>query len=445
MRTVAALLLVSSTLLGQVPQGSPHAIALATPAGKVLSEWLEAVNSGDSTKLRAFYNRYQLRRRIGGPGDRLSQSGGLELISIEKSQPRYIEFVVKERATGQQAMGIMDLPAEGTPGLKQAALAGIPRGGSFADFLIDSARRANVIDKAIANLESDYVFPDLVKKMRTAVVAKYHRGEYNDITNGITFAARLTEDLRAVSNDKHLGVSFVPRLPGPGPQGPPPGLPRDLPPGAPRAPGGPRPTIGQECGFLVAVQPKTNVGIVKFNGFLSPDRCGAEATKVLDIVADMDALIFDLRENGGGDPAMVAYISSYLFDQRTHLNDLWTRRTNETDQYWTHDVPGRKYGGTKPVYVLTSSLTFSGAEEFTYNLKALKRATIIGEQTGGGAHPTRGMRIDEQFMIGVPFARAINPITKTNWEGTGVTPDVKVPAAQALETAKGLIAQKSKP
>src|SRR5581483_9299975 len=104
--------------------------------------------------------------------------------------------------------------------------------------------------------------------------------------------------------------------------------------------------------------------------------------------------------------------------------------------FWTKEwVPGKRFGGDKPVYVLTRRWTFSGAEEFTYNLKNLKRATIIGEVTGGGAHPVRPHRINEYFTIGVPFARAINPITKTNWEGTGVTPDVEVPAAQALKTA----------
>lgn len=143
------------------------------------------------------------------------------------------------------------------------------------------------------------------------------------------------------------------------------------------------------------------------------------------------------RDNGGGSPGMVAFVSSYLFDKRTHLNDLWTRRTKETKQFWTRDtVPGRRFGGTKPVYVLTSAHTFSGAEEFTYNLKNLKRATIIGEVTGGGAHPVAGHRIDEHFMIGVPFTRAINPITHTNWEGVGVKPDIAVPANEALETAR---------
>jgi len=139
---------------------------------------------------------------------------------------------------------------------------------------------------------------------------------------------------------------------------------------------------------------------------------------------------------------MVALVSSYLFSKPTHLNDLWTRKTDTTEQYWTLPyVPGKRLEG-KPAFVLTSKGTFSGAEEFTYNLKILKRATIVGETTGGGAHPVSGHRIDDHFMIGVPFARAINPISKTNWEGTGVEPDVKVPASDALTTAQKLVHEK---
>jgi C-terminal processing protease CtpA/Prc len=194
------------------------------------------------------------------------------------------------------------------------------------------------------------------------------------------------------------------------------------------------------CGFVKVEQLDGNVGYVKFNGFADVDFCGATASSAMNFVAASRALIVDLRDNGGGSPAMVAYVSSYLFSTRTHLNDLWTRRTGATQEFWTRDdIPGRRFGGEKPVYVLTSARTFSGAEEFTYNLKSLKRATIIGETTGGGAHPVSGHRIDDHFMIGVPFARAVNPITHTNWEGVGVTPDVKVPAADALATALKLI------
>ena len=120
---------------------------------------------------------------------------------------------------------------------------------------------------------------------------------------------------------------------------------------------------------------------------------------------------------------------------------LYDRKQDTTTQYWTPPyVPGKRLTG-KPVFVLTSKRTFSGAEEFSYNLKNLKRATIIGETTGGGAHPVSGHRVDDHFMIGVPFAKAVNPISKTNWEGTGVEPDVKVPADEALNVAKKMAAE----
>jgi CubicO group peptidase (beta-lactamase class C family) len=178
-----------------------------------------------------------------------------------------------------------------------------------------------------------------------------------------------------------------------------------------------------------------NVGYLDLRAFESPDSAAETAAAAMAFLANTDALIFDLRQNGGGDPAMVAFLCSYLFDQRTHLNDLYSRPDNRTEEFWTRDdVPGKRYGD-KPVFVLTSSRTFSGAEEFSYNLKSLKRATIVGETTGGGAHPVNPRRLGKDFLITVPFARAINPITKTNWEGTGVKPDVDVPAAQALKVA----------
>jgi C-terminal processing protease CtpA/Prc len=133
---------------------------------------------------------------------------------------------------------------------------------------------------------------------------------------------------------------------------------------------------------------------------------------------------------------MVALISSYLFGpDPVHLNDLYFRPDDSTHQWWTlPHVPGQRYEG-KPVYILTSKRTFSAAEEFAYNLKSLKRATIVGETTGGGAHPGGTRRINDHFAVFVPSGRAINPITKTNWEGTGVTPDLPVAADLALKTA----------
>jgi C-terminal processing protease CtpA/Prc len=133
---------------------------------------------------------------------------------------------------------------------------------------------------------------------------------------------------------------------------------------------------------------------------------------------------------------MVALISSYLFgDKPVHLNDLYWRKGNRTDEFWTKPELAKVKFANKDIYVLTSSYTFSGAEEFTYNLRNLKRATIIGETTGGGAHPGGMVRLADHFGVFIPTGRAINPISKTNWEGTGVEPDIKVPKEQALKVA----------
>ncbi|HKN65406.1 MAG TPA: S41 family peptidase [Gemmatimonadaceae bacterium] len=423
--TAAAPLSAQATQAGQV--GVPD-----TRAGRVLRSWLDAFNSGDAAKMDAYYQRYEPDKSAEGQMPFRNEVGGFDLVSIEKSQPSHVEFLVKERKGDRRAFGSFDLPSEsGT--VKNFLLQAIPPGGSVADFRIDAAERARVIDGAIAKLDESYVFPETAKRMADTVRARQKRGEYDAVTNGASFARVLTEDFQSVSHDRHLRVNFSPRaLPVQNGSGP-----------TPEQIAGMRRQMEQmNCGFVKVEQLEGNVGYVKFNMFADPDICGPTATAAMNFVANSDALIIDLRDNGGGAPKMVAYICSYLFSQRTHLNDLWTRKTNSTQEFWTSDVPGKKLGDKVPVYVLTSKRTFSGAEEFTNNLKTLKRATIVGETTGGGAHPVNGQRIDEHFVIGVPFARAINPITKTNWEGTGVEPDVKVPASEALTAAQKLADKK---
>lgn len=156
----------------------------------------------------------------------------------------------------------------------------------------------------------------------------------------------------------------------------------------------------------------------------------------MNFLANTSALIIDLRKNHGGEPALVALMCSYFFAaEPIHLNSLYWRATESTQQFWTLPyVPGKRYLN-KPVYVLTSHETFSGAEEFTYNLQNLKRATIIGETTGGGAHPGDIYQLDAHFEIFIPTGRAINPISGTNWEGVGVLPDIETPQEEALNVA----------
>ena len=326
----------------------------------------------------------------------------------------------------------MELNPTEPPTVSAFGLRAIPKGASLADFKIDATERAKAIDGAVAQLNEFYVYPDVAKRMEAAVRAHQQHGDYDSITDGERLATKLMADLREISQDKHLTVGFSPAP-------------------LPAMPPGPNPAAAARyrkqmeranCGFEKVDVLAGNVGYLKFNFFADPEVCGPTASAAMNFLGNVDALIVDLRENGGGDPKMVALICSYLFDKPTYLNDLWDRKSDATIQYWTLPyVPGKRLADT-PVYVLTAKRSFSGAEEFTYDLKNLKRATIVGETTGGGAHPVSGHRIDEHFMIGVPGARAINPISKTDWEGVGVEPDVKVPAADALSTALKLVAEK---
>lgn len=296
------------------------------------------------------------------------------------------------------------------------------------DFTVAPAERDALIEGAIEKLNAYYVFPETAKNMEAALRDKVARGEFASITSARQLADKLTSDLRAVSRDKHLHVVHNGQ-----------GVPDRDPQAAPSAEDLARARAWLEkvnFGFEKVERLQGNIGYIDIRGFVPPQIGGETASAAMTFLASTDALIVDLRHNGGGEPAMIAYVLSYLFDEPTHLNDIYERPTDRTQQYWTQaHVPGRRFGGTKPVFVLTSTRTFSGGEEFAYNLKNLRRATLVGETTGGGAHPVQMYKVTDHFAIGVPFARAISPITKTNWEGTGVTPDVQAAADMALDVA----------
>jgi hypothetical protein len=420
-------------ILTAAPAGAQVAIP-DSPAGHTFQAWLEAFNSGDRDRIEACCRKYEPDKPAENEISFRNLTGGFELVRIAGSERLHLEIVVKERNSGNTAVGAFDVK-DADPAVETGfMLRLLPPGASLADvnFRIDAAERGRVIDGAIKNLNESYVSPDVAKKMEDALRARQKQGEYDSVTDGSAFAGMLTKHLQEVSHDKHLRVDFSP-VPMP-----------EHPPGDdPDAAAQYRKQMERvNCGFERVELLPGNIGYVKFNFFADPDVCGPTAVAAMNFLANVDAIIFDLRENGGGDPKMIAFISTYLFSKSTHLNDLWERKGDTTQQYWTLPyVPGKRLDG-KPAFVLTSKRTFSGAEEFSYNLKNLKRATIVGETTGGGAHPVAGHRIDERFMIGVPYAKALNPISKTNWEGTGVEPDVKVPAADALSTAQKLATEK---
>ena len=269
--------------------------------------------------------------------------------------------------------------------------------------------------------------------MSALVVKKLKSGDYKKIQDPVEFAEILTSDLQGVSNDLHLRVQFAPeeitlrrnasitaedslKLAG-----------RQL-----------RNNRMDNYGFKKVDILEGNIGYLELTGFYGVDEeAGAAAEAAMNFLSNANAIIIDLRQNGGGSPAMIQLITSYLYGPgRVHLNNFYNRPADRRTQTWTLPyVPGRRSPDV-PVYVLTSSSTFSAAEEFSYNLKHLERATLVGETTGGGAHPGGTRIATDRFTIWVPDGRAINPITNTNWEGVGVKPHIEIPAGTALEVAQ---------
>ncbi|MEZ4452185.1 MAG: S41 family peptidase [Nannocystaceae bacterium] len=294
---------------------------------------------------------------------------------------------------------------------------------------LDAEGVARVVDGVAEGL-SGYVFADKAAAMATRIRAARAAGEYAGITNGHALAQRLSGDLFAVTQDKHLDVLYQ-AAPAPRREPTPEELERHR-----------EQAKRDNYGMPIAEVRAGNVGYLKVLGFHPAEEAADAISATMSRLADADVLVIDLRDNGGGSPSGVAFMSSYLFGEApVHLNDLYNRRADHTESFYTTpDAPGRRYGPQKPVYVLTSARTFSAAEEFAYNLQARRRATIIGEVTGGGAHPIEPVRILDRWTVLLPTARAINPVTGTNWEGTGVQPDVVVPADEGLDRALELAA-----
>lgn len=284
---------------------------------------------------------------------------------------------------------------------------------------------ATVVNAAANALVAHYVFPDKARKISVMLHANQTKHKYENLS-GTLLAARLTSDIYAIAHDKHISVHYDPGSPLP--SGPP--RPNDL--ARMR-----RRMLWYNNGFMSVKRLPGNVGYMKIDLLVPVDVGRKTAEASMAFIINTDALVIDLRDNGGGDPHMVDLLCTYLFPagKPVHLNDF-QRRGYATQKFYTlPSIPGGKSYAGKPVYVLTSHNTFSGGEEFAYDLQTQKRAMLIGEVTRGGANPSKGVPLPGGFNIFVPFGRAVNPITKTNWEGVGVKPDIQVPAAQALDLA----------
>lgn len=305
----------------------------------------------------------------------------------------------------------------------------VPDGASPSEsFPLAPEHTQAVVTAAIETL-AHYVLPEVASQLQTTLGERLQGGHYDEIQEGHQLADRLTLELQALSGDRQIRLHFSPQsLPDLSPNQAP--TPAEL--------AAERDRSAQRNFDLNRVERlRGNVGYVELFGFEPPEFVGDVLAAAFTLVHHTQALILDLRHNRGGSPGTVALICSYLLPPypAVHLNDLYWRPDDSTRQWWTvPHLSGPRYL-QRPVFVLTSSDTFSAAEECAYNLQVLQRATVVGEPTAGGAHPGQGYRLGDHFWLFVPTGRCLNPTTGSNWGETGVIPDVKVPGELALLTA----------
>jgi retinol-binding protein 3 len=313
--------------------------------------------------------------------------------------------------------------------LPSASAAQGPKRGP--DATIDASTRSKVIAGVSRRLEEGYVFPDKAAEMVKVLRERSRRGEYDRITRAHALADTLTAHLQAVSRDKHLSVAYDSR-----------GI-QDEPPDAepPTEDQQRRSSFARWMNFgLERVERLLgNIGYLEIRTFyFGPAQVDSALAAAMNFLANTNALIIDVRRNGGGEPETVAAVCSYLMPANTVINKFYWRPQDRWDEFRTKPVSGRHYGTARPVYVLTSDRTFSGAEEFAYDIQTQRRGEVVGDTTGGGAHPGGMRQVTANFGVWVPSGRAVNPVTNTNWEGTGVVPDVPADSAEALAVAHRL-------
>lgn len=291
---------------------------------------------------------------------------------------------------------------------------------------IDENYKKAAVDRICQIINENYVFPDVGEKTSEHLQAQLKAGAFKKIDNDKEFAEALTLEVQSINNDKHMRIQTVP----------------------PRKSEDnsneriienqldylhrKRESVG---GFSSVQRLEGNVGYLDYRGFYGMNGSKEVIDSYMYLLETADAIVIDLRKNGGGSPQTVQYLCSFFFDEHVHLNSLYFRITDETTEYWTLDEVGGEKLPEVPLFIITSSYTFSGAEEFSYNMKTQKRGVLVGEVTGGGANPGGGFPVNPDLIIFVPSGTAINPITKTNWEGVGVIPDIETTPEEAYDKA----------
>ncbi|MFX0042641.1 MAG: S41 family peptidase [Candidatus Hodarchaeota archaeon] len=303
---------------------------------------------------------------------------------------------------------------------------------------LDDNKIQEIIMDICNKVKEFYVFPEIADKISDFLANKLNKGFYRNITDPRLVEKEISNDLLEVSSDLHFYFEYNPILA------------QKL---LQKSDEDREDWQDVDCQeFLVAQYDNYhivkaerlpgNIGYIRLNDFQPAECAGDVMVGALQFLANTYALIFDIRNNGGGYPSMIQLIISYLVEPTSKLiNSFYERKKDKYSQSWTLPyVPGNRFPD-KPVYILTSHRTASAAEEFVYNLKMMERAIVVGETTRGAAHPVDNFPILDLFVISLPIGRPINPISNDNWEGKGVTPHHQIPQEKALEKAHFLALQ----
>ncbi len=288
-----------------------------------------------------------------------------------------------------------------------------------------------LINSITDSLNKHYIFPEKAELITGYLQSQLRKNAYKDLLdNAEKLAEQIGRDINFVHHDPHMRIKYDPGF-----------VPQEI----------YKPTpedinrvkqYWKENNYTfkkVEILPG-NIGYIPFNLFVDDiEAAKPTITAALKFLRNTTALIIDLRENMGGSPEMVSQIESYFFKEKTHMNDLINRSNKDTTFLYADPAKSDSLFLSMPVYILTGQHSFSGAEDFTYGMQIAKRAVVVGETTGGGAHPQMPFSVGQQFIVFIPFARSINPLTHTDWEGTGVIPDVKTTANEAFIKAQELI------
>lgn len=400
----------------------------ATPEGRIARDFFAMLADGSEGAIRKFEGQYRTAEALARRpmADRVRQAqklrelfGATTPLRAEPTGTGSLKVTVADLDEVEHEVEFFTVPGDPAH-LDKISIAGppAPEPGTTGIALTEAIRAA-LVENVAKTVAARYVYPELGERMAKVIRDAQRSGAYKDISRERGMAARLTKDLRSVANDRHLAVMFEPA------SGPRRAHPMNL--------------AQENYAFEKAEILDGNVGYLRLNGFSGEAGARDAADAAFAFLANADAVVIDLRGNGGGEPELIRYMLGYFFEKPTVVNTMVGRDGKVLRKYETGKVKGKRFRKDLPLYVLTSARTFSGGEEFAYDVQALKRGTLVGETTGGGAHPVETERMNERFVLNIPYERAQNPVTGRNWEGTGVVPDVAVPAAQALDKALEII------